>query len=352
MRRILDPHIHWWSPTETPRRASPLAHTFGRLSPALAGTAANLVVPPAALAFVGDPAGVLGDYLPLHYGSDAAAFDLRGVVHVEADWRGGGALGPAAETRWLEGIGGAHLRAVVAGASLDSRRLPALLDAHRKASPRLRGIRHKLAAHSDRRVMSWARADLLDDPRWRRGYASLGDAGLSFDAWVYAEQLPALARVIGAHPATAVVLDHLGTPVGVAGPHRGVGQTAAERAQLEAQWWAGLEAVATHPHVHVKLSGLTMPVVGFGFERRGGAVSAGEIAERVGPWWRRAIELFGAERCMFASNFPMDRVSVRFEALWTAFLDVVADLPEPQIDALVHDNAARFYRLDPEGTAR
>ncbi len=147
---------------------------------------------------------------------------------------------------------------------------------------------------------------------------------------------------------TTMVLDHMGTPVGLAGPHGGQGETEADRARILDDWHAGLVAVAEHRNVHCKLSGLLMPICGFGFHERDAKPSVGEVVDALGPHVLFGIETFGVERCMFASNFPMDKVSVDYEVLWDAFLQIIANagLDATQQAALLAGNAAAFYRLE------
>jgi len=180
------------------------------------------------------------------------------------------------------------------------------------------------------------------DPAGRRGYARLVARGLSLEAWMYSPQLPALRAVAGAHPETQVVIDHIGTPPGLGGPYGGLSDS--QRADIEAQWRDELAALAALPQVHLKLSGFTMPIVGWGLHH-GQSATVAQLAERLGPHIRYAIELFGVERCMFASNFPMDKVSASFVALFKAFGKITEDLGEDDRAQLFAGTAKRFYRL-------
>ncbi|NDH76050.1 MAG: hypothetical protein EBY52_04780 [Actinobacteria bacterium] len=168
---------------------------------------------------------------------------------------------------------------------------------------------------------TWTDPSRIGSDALRVGLGTLAERGLTFEAWCYSNQLSELARLADDAPMTTMVLDHMGTPVGLAGPHGGQGETEAERARILDDWHAGLVAVAEHRNVHCKLSGLH---VLFG------------------------IETFGVERCMFASNFPMDKVSVDYEVLWDAFLQIIANagLDAIQQAALLAGNAAAFYRLE------
>ncbi|MEO0495177.1 MAG: amidohydrolase family protein, partial [Actinomycetota bacterium] len=160
--------------------------------------------------------------------------------------------------------------------------------------------------------------------------------------------LDELARLADDVAMATMVLDHMGTPVGLAGPHGGQGETDAARAQILDDWHAGLVAVAEHRNVHCKLSGLLMPICGFGFHERDTTPTVGEVVDALGPHIEFGIQTFGVERCMFASNFPMDKVSVDYEVLWDAFMQIIANagLDAGEQAALLADNAAAFYRLE------
>lgn len=342
---VLDAHVHLWDPRTTPRVATPAVRLLGH-SPRVLRALAPRLFPEPALAFVGSPEHVLAPYLPGHLHRDHApeAADVRGFVHVEASWQARDPVRCADETVWLEQLCGRDLRAIVGHADLSHPRLDAVLRAHAAASPRFVGVRDKLAFAPDARVMSWCAAgDRMRDAGWRHGFARLGERGLTFDAWMYAPQLAELERVVREIPSTRVVLDHLGTPVGLGGPYGPHGHDAAERARIAASWHDDLARLAQHPQVHAKVSGLLMPIVGWGFHARAEPPSASEIADRIGPHVEHALRVFGVERCMFASNFPMDKVSAPWATVVAAMAQLTSGLDHGSRRAFFHDNAARFY---------
>lgn len=344
---VLDAHVHLWDPRTTPRVATPAVRLLGGSRRALRALAPRLF-PKSALEFVGSPEHVLAPYLPgdLHRDHAPEAAELRGFVHVEASWQARDPLRHADETSWLEQLCGRDLRAIVGHADLAHPRLDAILEAHRAASPRFTGVRDKLAFSPDARVMSWcASGDRMRDPGWRHGFARLGERGLTFDAWTYAPQLEELERVVRDIPSTRVVLDHLGTPVGLGGPYGPHGHDARERARIASRWHEDLARLAQHPQVHAKISGLLMPIVGWGFHARREPPSAGELAERLGPHVEHALRVFGVERCMFASNFPMDKVSAPWTTVVGAMGQLTSGLEPAARRAFFHDNAARFYGI-------
>lgn len=217
-----------------------------------------------------------------------------------------------------------------------------LLDAHIAASQtRFKGIRHASAwdPHQEiRRSHTAPPPGLLGDAAFRRGFAELEKRGLSFDAWLYHHQIPELTALARAFPNVTIVLDHFGGPLGI-GPYAG------KRAEIFAQWKKDVDELARCENVAAKLGGLLMAVNGWGYEDRTKPPGSAEIAEATRPWYAHAIERFGARRCMFESNFPMDRVSCSYQVLWNSFKRIAAGCSESEKNALFHDTAVRAYRL-------
>jgi predicted TIM-barrel fold metal-dependent hydrolase len=294
----------------------------------------------------GKPDFVMADYLPEHWRGDTGGFETRGFVHVQAGWHGKGPLGSVGETQWLERIGGPELLGIVGHAELGSESLARVLDAHVEASPRFVGVRDMLAHDRDRGVMNYdERTERCLEAAWQRGFDELGRRNLSFDAWMYHPQLRSFEAVVAKHANTRVILDHIGTPLGYGGPFAGYGRTQSAREEIAARWRDDLAALAQHPQVHAKISGLTMPVVGWGFHERPTPPSRTELVECLGPMVETALELFGPRRCMFASNFPMDKVSAAWTSLYDVFDELTRTRDEGERRALFHDNAVRVYGL-------
>lgn len=347
--RIIDPHVHLWDPRTTPRQVSPLVKLFGRW-PSLVERLARSATPQPLVDFVGATDYVLNAHLPANFRADVGHHDVQGIVHVEADWSARGVLGPVGETRWLDRLDDPPL-AIVGHAVIDDvDKLQVQLDAHSAASGRLRGIRDSLAAHPNERVHTWTDASRLGSDGTRVGLAALGERQLTFEAWCYSNQLDELAALAADVPMTKIMLDHIGSPVGIGGPFGGVGETAAERERIRDDWYAGLEQVAANPNVYCKLSGLLMPICGFGYHDRqaaGDGPSRAEVVDTLAPHILNALSTFGPERCMFASNFPMDKVSISYVQLFDVFIEIAASagLTHGQQAALFADNAAEFYQL-------
>jgi predicted TIM-barrel fold metal-dependent hydrolase len=253
----------------------------------------------------GDTRPLRRDYLPPDYRRDAGAHDVVMTVHIEAEFD---PSQPVAETEWLGEVAAAHglPTACVAQAWLDREDAAEVLAA--QGSHRLvRGIRHKPAPGQ------------MASAAWRRGYALLGAHGLSFDLQAPWPLLAEAAALATAFPKTRIIINHTGLP--------------ADRSEEGiAGWRRALRTVAACPNVALKISGLGLPGRKW------------SLAEN-GPVIRDAIEIFGAARCMFASNFPVDGLCATFDEIFSGFRQAVTDLPMAQQRALFHDNAVRLYRL-------
>ncbi len=346
---IIDPHIHQWDLRHTPRGLT-WPHRLLGWSPWLYRQALVLGIKPAQRAFLGRPDFVMWDYLPADYVADMGALPIEQVVHVESEWRDRSVLGSAAETRWLDRLfpasGRPQLGGIVAQADLRRANVKNLLDAHYVASSKLRGIRQILAFDTDDTIMH-----LCDQPGvalsadfWR-GLERLQDYSLSLDVWVFHHQLHELAQLAGAFPDQAIVLEHMGTPIGLGGPFASYGRNASARDVILKTWQYGLAELAECPNVAVKLSGLFMPVVGWGFEHRSAPVAEQELLDAFLPHASFVLEQFGVDRCLFASNFPLDKVSVTLQQLYQLYGRVAETYSEAEQRKLFADNARRLYRL-------
>jgi len=218
-----------------------------------------------------------------------------------------------------------------------------VLESHiRAGNGRFKGVRHAGAYDPSpdiRRSHTGPPPGLYGLASFREGFARLGEAGLSFEAWQYHPQLGEVAALADAFPTTAIVLNHVGGPLGI-GPYAG------RRDEVFALWKAGIEDLAKRANVWVKLGGLGMAICGFGFHRRDPKPGSEELAQAWRPYLETCIEAFGVERGMFESNFPVDGVSCDYATLWNALKRVAAGASEGEKAALFRDNARRFYRLD------
>ena len=337
MRPLIDSHIHLWDPYRTPRPATPLVKALGWNRRLLHG-AAKLAIPKESLDFIGKPDYVSSRYLKPQYEQDivgltALGYEFRGAVHVEAGWKAKSAIGLADETAWLESSAADCLTAIVGAAELDHPELARLLDAHSQASPTFVGIRDKLAFDPRKEIMSWARsAKLMSNRQWLRGLQMLGSRNLSFDAWVYAPQLPQLYEALAASSDTRSVLCHMGTPIAL--------QTDAEQRK---QWQRDMQKLAKLPNVKVKLSGFTMPIVGWKLHNQNSPVDTDQLFDLLSPHYRFVLDCFGEDRCLFGSNFPIDKVSVGYSQLVEVLDRVLDHHGDAARHKVFHDNAKGFY---------
>ena len=215
------------------------------------------------------------------------------------------------------------------------------LEAHVAAgNGRFRGIRDPLMWDASDINYGVRRppADRMTDPRFRAGFAELAPLGMTFDAWLFHHQLPLLTDLARGFPATTIILNHIGAPLGV-GPYAG------RRAEIFAAWRASLIELARCPNVVVKLGGLGMLFFGFGFERRDVPASSAELAAAWRPYIEVCIDAFGPARCMFESNFPVDKQTCSYATLWNAFKLIAAGHSAADKAAMFFGTANRVYRL-------
>jgi predicted TIM-barrel fold metal-dependent hydrolase len=303
-----------------------------------------------------DPA-TWGRYLPDDFLADVSAgHRVIGTVFVDCQMmyreRGPEALRPVGETEYIASVADRFARerserpglccAIVSHADLFlGDRVAETLEAHLAASTRFRGIRHTTAWDAFPGALhpgATARAGMLLDTTFQAGFARLAPLGLSFDAWLYHPQLPELTSLARRFPETTIVLDHLGGPLGV-GPYAG------RREAIFVEWSKNLAELATCPNVYVKLGGLVMEPMGFGFSARRVPPGSEDLARETRDYHLHAIDQFGPERCMFESNFPVDKLSCSYVVLWNAFKRISAGFTPAERSSLFGDSARRAYRL-------
>ncbi|HUJ73508.1 MAG TPA: amidohydrolase family protein [bacterium] len=206
---------------------------------------------------------------------------------------------------------------------------------------RFKGIRH-INAYDPSAVIRRSHTNpppgLLGQARFREGFAKLRGLDLTFDAWLYHPQIPELTQLARAFPDQPIVLDHVGGPLGV-GPYAG------KREEIFPQWRQHIRALAQCPNVWVKLGGLGMKIIGYDFHKRPRPPSSEELAQLWRPYIQTCIEEFGPSRCMFESNFPVDKVSGSYRVYWNTFKRLAAGASAADKAALFRGTALRFYKL-------
>ena len=207
---------------------------------------------------------------------------------------------------------------------------------------RFRGIRHGVSWDGSEAIQKFATRvvppHLVSDPKFREGFAQLAPLGLSFESWQYHPQLPDAIDLARAFPDTTIILNHVGGVLGV-GPYRG------RRQEILASWRKDIAELAKCPNVNVKLGGIGMTSFGFDFHERDVPPSSEELAAAWRQYVEPCIEAFGANRCMFESNFPPDKQSCGYTELWNAFKRITAGASAAEKTALYSGTATRVYRL-------
>ena len=216
-----------------------------------------------------------------------------------------------------------------------------VLEAHiEMGKGRFRGIRHG-TSHDPSPVIPAYRdqgSGVMMTPKFREGFAQLGKLDLTFDAWLFHPQLPELADLARSFPDVTIILDHIGAPLGV-GPYEG------RRSEVMEIWKRSIAEVAQNENVFVKVGGCGMPNYGNGWQERDTPPGSVELAESTAPYYLHVIEQFGVERCMFESNFPVDKASYSYNVMWNSFKRIVADFSDSEKAALFHDTATKAYRI-------
>jgi len=210
------------------------------------------------------------------------------------------------------------------------------------AGGRMRGIRHYTVydeGQVGRHIAKRSPPHMLGDPTFREGIARLNRLGLTFDAWVFYTQLDDVRQLAAAFPEMPIVLDHVGTLLGVA-EHAEKGPAA------RARWQRGLKELSAMENVFIKIGGMGMPMFGYGFHEEALPPNSEALAKAWAPTVETCIEFFGPARCMFESNFPVDRQSCGYAELWNAFKRITRSFGPDERRSLFSGTAARFYRIE------
>lgn len=267
----------------------------------------------------GDYSSICRDYMPKDYRADTAGWPVVGSVYVEAEWNRRKA---GEESRWVAGIAAQTgiPTVMVAWCDLAAPEAEALLKEHARTAI-VRGVRQKPAAAPSPLEARRGAAGSMDDENWRRGYALLERHGWSYDLQTPWWHLDAAAELAHDFPGIPLIVNHTGLP------------SDRSREGL-AGWREALARVAEEPNVFIKISGIGQPGLPW-------------TADANGPIIREAVTIFGVDRAMFASNFPVDSLVGDFDTIFSGFVAATADLEEGDQAKLFHDTAARVYRLPP-----
>jgi predicted TIM-barrel fold metal-dependent hydrolase len=265
----------------------------------------------------GDYFGLRRDYPVEEWMNDILPEGAVKSVHVTAMWGPGRALD---ETQWLQSVAERHgfPHGIVCNADLAAADADAALKAQ-KAFPNLRGVRQMLYWDAEPVRQAAPRADFCNDKDFRRGFALLEKYELSFELQVYAHQAKHAVELIKAFPNVKMILVH-------------AGMLTARTSEAINEWRAALAAMAAFPNLHVKLSGL-------------GMYSNGTAYAQARQVIRDVIQIFGVERTIYGSNFPLEKLHASYADFFEIYRKVLCEYTEAEQRAVFHDNAVKFYRL-------
>ena len=291
---IIDAHHHIWRQEDLPWLKGPMVpRIFGPYEP------------------------LRRDYPVTEFLEDLEGNDVEASVYIQVNWGKGQEL---EEVRWVSEVNKEHgwPHAIVSYVDLLSDTAPEMISVQSEY-PLMRGVRMQLHWHEDERYRFQPEPDVMNKPIFRENFKHLADQGWSFDLQLFAGQMKDGAELVAAFPDTTFILQHVGMLEDGSPTNR-------------EHWLDGLKRLAEHPNVVVKISGLGT----FIHEN-----SETHIADVVG----QALELFGVQRCVFGSNFPIEKLWTDYDALIGAYRRTLSHLSAQEQKAIFYDNASRIYRL-------
>ena len=262
-------------------------------------------------------------------------------------------MAPVGETEFVQGIAAMSVRdtfrptrvaeGIISFADLTlGKSVRNVLEAHQKASAeRFKGIRFASGWDSNPKIKNAhtnPKKGIMSRDNFLEGMAVLDDMGLSFDAWCYYHQIPEFVKLAQTFPDTAMVLDHFGGPLGI-GPYEGL------KDQVFSEWKDNIHQLIDCKNVYIKLGGINMKLNGYAWHKRPVPPSSDELVDATAPYYEECITLFGADRCMFESNFPVDKESCSYAILWNAFKKMTRINSAKEKEKLFRDTAVKVYRL-------
>ncbi len=289
---VVDTHHHIWFRKDVPWLAEPpIPRMFGEYF------------------------GIRRDYPVEEFMDDVRPQGVVKSVHVTANWGR-----PLDETRWLQSVADRHgfPHGIVCQADLAAPDAAEALKAQKQFA-NLRGVRHMLYWDKDPIRQAVPRPDYCNDPSFRRGFALLEQFGLHFELQVYAGQAASAIELIKAFPNVPMILVH-------------AGMLTARTSEAIDEWRVALAAMAAFPNLHIKLSGLGMYSAGLGLLQGRQVI-------------RDAIQIFGIERTIYGSNFPLEKLHASYTDFFDIYRTVMSEYPEADQRKVFHDNAMKFYRL-------
>lgn len=307
----------------------------------------------------GKPVPWQPDYWHAEHGEDIKdGHNITATVFIECGYRyaddAAPALRPVGETRAINAYAdqfseatGSPCKAAAAIVGFADmtlgKNVDATLEAHLEAAPqRFRGIRQITPWDPSPEVRYpgfQIEEGLLLSDAFLAGFSRLQKYNLSFDAWLFHPQIPEVAELAKQFPETTIILDHFGGPIGV-GPYED------KRGEIFQQWKRDIAQVAQQPNVYAKLGGLWMEHAGFHWQTHKTPPSSDALVEAGKDYFLQTIDLFGPQRCMFESNFPVDKISCSYRTVWNAHKKMIAQFSPAERHAMLYGNAKTIYRID------
>lgn len=360
---IVDAHVQQWNPRRTPWSRQSAARKC-RFAPRMGDRLFSVSVPQAEREFVLTPQIIGRAYESRQYCADISSVvkvvgvPIESVVVAESYWRLGGTDDPETirhavdEVRYLEnlpfGIGTApRLGAMMVRADPRSESFVERLDAQLAMSDRIRGIEINATRHPDPKVRSAGPVDgMLASASLLNGIEKVAERNLAVEVFVYSHQLHDVITLAREFPDTTVIISHSGCPVGAFGPvGLRTGTTAAARADILRLWRERMTSLAAERNVIVKLSGLAMPVLGYGREPWGNIGGRDTLTQMIGPLVRHVVAHFGADHVMFGSNFPIDKPNASIDTVITSLLDILEPWGEHMLRNIFRETARSVYGI-------
>jgi predicted TIM-barrel fold metal-dependent hydrolase len=271
--------------------------------------------------FVGDYSPIKKTYLISDLIRDSAGLRLEKSVHVQAEWDHN--LDPVGETEWLQRVADDSEsnnmpNAIIGYADLSNENVERTLERHSRFR-NWRGIRDMLNWSDDPNLRFAERGNLMADENWLKGYRLLAKYGGSFDLQIWPWQFEDSVNLARKVPDVPIILDHTGMPIG--------------RTDEDIRTWkSGMKKFGDEPNTSVKISAL-------------GMLDKNWTADSIRPFVLDTIEAAGINKCMFASNFPVDSLFSDYATIWRAYDEITEDFSEEERAALFHDNAEKYYRI-------
>ena len=282
--------------------------------------------------------------------------NVKSTVFIEAESmiraKGPEHLKPVGEVEFVQGVaassesglyGETQVAAGIVGSAnlhLGDKVRPAL-EALQQASPnRFKGIRHRVTwdPHGNLPGVSSnnEKGQLLND-NFRKGARILANMNLTLEGWLFFHQLPELADFAKSVPNLTIILNHIGGLIRI-GPYL-------NNQEVITTWKKGISQVAKYPNVMIKLGGMGMEMQGFNWHDRVVPIGSEELAKEMAPYLQYCIEQFGPDRCMFESNFPVDKISYSYTVMYNAFKKFSKSYSDSERASMFHDNAVKIYAL-------